>query len=152
MTNIEEHMPSQERLHELLYGRAIVKAEIRDESPTRWGAAGPVGYLTLDDGKTLKVWGNDGGCSCSAGCYPLTVLNEWPNAIMNVVVDEAPDGEHGDGCSCAAYKSNYECEHVGHYRIFVVAEDRHLIASFDGSDGNGFYGTGWWLEVVEVAS
>jgi hypothetical protein len=39
----------------------------------------------------------------------------------------------------------------GYYRIFVFADNRRInVASFDGSDGNGYYGTGWWLAVSEV--
>ena len=142
-------MPDAERLRSLLFGRKVVRAEVRDENPTRYDA-GPTGFLTLDDGTVLKLWGNDGGCACSAGCYPLTVLNTWDNAITNVEVEERPDDE-----SACPVCDRYSCDHkrdAGWYRIFVVAEDRHLLASFEGSDGNGYYGTGWWLSVSEQAA
>lgn len=148
-TQHPEHMPDAERLRALLYGRKVVKAEIRDESPESW-TVGPTGYLTLDDGTVLKVWGNDGGCACSAGCYPLTVLNTWDNAITNIEVEERPDGEGGP-CHTCGKSYCYEHYEEGSYRIYVVAEDRHLLASFEGSDGNGYYGTGWWLTVERAA-
>ena len=141
---MSEHMPSEDRLRELLVGRSVVRAEIRDEPPERY-ESGPTGVLTLDDGTVLKVWGNDGGCACSAGCYPLASLNEVGNAITNVEVEEKPDDEYKD---CEHGCKSWDCEHVGFYRIFVYAEDHRIpLASFEGSDGNGYYGTGWWLSV-----
>ena len=147
-------MPDQARLHELLFGKKIVRAEMRDESPpgSYYDDRGPVGYLTLDDGTVLKVWGNDGGCACSAGCYPLTVLNTWDNAITNIQIEEHPAGDDIP-CRTCGQTYCYEREHEegeGYYRIFIVAEDRHLLASFEGSDGNGYYGTGWWLTVESM--
>jgi hypothetical protein len=132
-----EHMPSADRLRSLLMGRKIVSTEIRDEMVGDYYDRGPVGYLTLDDGVVLKVWGNDGGCACSSGCYPLTELNECDNIITNVEVEDSPMGDYHVG--------------DGYYRIFVFADNRRInVASFDGSDGNGYYGTGWWLAVSEV--
>lgn len=145
-----EHMPDAARLRELLFGKKVVSAEMVDESPESY-TDGPYGRLTLDDGTVLKVWGNDGGCACSAGCYPLTVLNTWDNAITNVEVEAVPDGDDVK-CRACGKRGCYEHDTTGHYRIFVVAEDRHLLASFDGSDGNGYYGTGWWLTVESAAA
>jgi hypothetical protein len=135
MGTIEEHMPNEDRLRALLVGRKVTSAQIAEESPGHYGA-GPTGYLTLSDGTELKVWGNDGGCACNAGCYPLTELNAVDNIITNVEVEENPAGDDDT--------ESYE----GYYRIFVFAEDRRFpLASFEGSDGNGYYGTGWWLQV-----
>lgn len=144
-----EHMPSEERLRELLVGRSIVSAEMRDESPERW-TPGPTGYLTLSDGTVLKVWGNDGGCACSAGCYPLASLNSCENVIMNVMVEERPDGDDVVCETCGRSWCYTHDNGGGYYRIFVLAfgvDDRINVASFEGSDGNGYYGTGWWLSV-----
>ena len=143
-----EHMPSEDRLRELLVGKSVVSAEIRNESPERY-SSGPTGYLTLSDGAVLKVWGNDGGCACSAGCYPLTALNGCENVITNVEVEEHPDGDDAK-CKTCGKSWCYEHDNQGYYRIFVYAEDKRLpLASFEGSDGNGYYGSGWWLTVVE---
>lgn len=130
-----EHMPSEERLRDLLMWKKVVKAEMTPDAPD--DGMDPTGYLTLSDGMVLKVYGNEGGCSCGAGDYALTELNTVDNAITNVEVEEAPGGDD---------EESYE----GSYRIFVFAEDRRLpLATFDGSDGNGYYGTGWWLQVVK---
>lgn len=145
-----EHMPTEERLTELLFGKKIISAVMSDERPERY-EDGPTGYLTLDDGTVLKVWGNTGGCSCGAGDYPLTELNACDNVITNVVLDEKPDG---DDVRCETCGKTWGCDHEGdrgYYRIFVYAEDRRItLASFDGSDGNGYYGTGWWLAVTDA--
>jgi hypothetical protein len=146
-----EHMPSEERLRELLMWKKVVEARIDDVPPPDKYSAGPTGTLKLSDGTILKVWGNDGGCACDAGCYPLTELNTIDNAITNVEV-EAQEGGEGDPCrTCGkgfCYEAGHDSGEEGHYRIFVFAEDqRFKLAEFDGSDGNGYYGTGWWLQV-----
>lgn len=144
MKNDTEHMPDEARLRELLVGKKVVNAEIRDVSPESY-AYGPTGFLTLSDGTVLRVWGNTGGCSCGAGDYSLTRLNGCDNAITNVKVEERPDGD--DKCPDCG---EWSCDHNGWYRIFVFAEDKGVeLASFEGSDGNGYYGTGWWLSVQE---
>lgn len=137
-----EHLPDEDRLRALLVGKSVVRAEVRDEAPERW-SAGPTGYLTLSDGTVLKVWGNTGGCSCGAGDYSIENLATCENVITNVKVEECPDGDWKcDECG------QWSCEHRGFYRIFVWAEEERVnLASFEGSDGNGYYGTGWWLAV-----
>lgn len=136
-----EHMPDEARLKELLFGRKIIKVD----TTSTYGYDEPQGTITLDDGTVLGLAGNTGGCSCGAGDYELTTLNTVDNAITNVIVEERPDD---DGVCSECDKWN--CEHRGFYKIFVIAEDhnQHLVASFEGSDGNGYYGTGWWLTVV----
>ncbi len=91
-------------------------------------AVGAAGTLTLDDGTTLTITPNDGGCICGAGDYWLTELNTCTNAIMAVEFDDSPGG--------------------GAYRIFVLAENERIkLMEIQGSDGNGYYGTGYWIEV-----
>lgn len=154
----EEHCPTEERLAELLVGRSVTMTRVVEESPEPY-TAGPTGYLTLDDGKVLKVWGNDGGCACSAGCYPLSELHTVPNVITNVELDEDPAGDDRPCRSCGSTSWQCDCRYdeknyyEGHYRIFVFAEDRrHMLASFDGTDGNGYYGSGWWLQVQDASA
>lgn len=139
-------MPDEDRLRALLVGRKVVSARVSDESPADSYMVGPTGFLTLDDGTVLRVWGNDGGCSCSAGCYPLATLNDCDNVIANVEVEARPDSDYGED-PCPACGKRDCWEHQGWYRVYVFADARHLLASFEGSDGNGYYGTGWWLSV-----
>ena len=91
-------------------------------------------HLMLDNGTVLRLEGNEGGCSCGAGDYFLTKLNGCDNIITNVEVEEKTGGDD--------YGTD---ESV--YRIFVFAEDKHLLAEFEGYDGNGYYGTGFNIAV-----
>ena len=143
-----EHMPSEERLRELLVGKVIDSVSLTHEGTD--GDVGPTGRIVMADGTVLRVWGNDGGCACDAGCYPLTALNAPGGVVTNVEVDEKPDYEDRcEQCTAEGKERWSDCDHRGWYRIFVVtADERTLLASFDGSDGNGYYGTGWWLKVA----
>lgn len=131
---IIESNPTEDRLKELLFGRRIVKAE---ETSKRLGDTwySAEGVITLDDGTVLYVGGNEGCGGCSSGWYNLTNIAAVDNAITNVKVEEEFEGKY---------------EEDGTYSIFVVTEDQsqHLVAQFGGSDGNGHYGSGWWLNVA----
>ena len=113
-----------EEIKQLLVGHKVVK--VADDT------------LTLDDGRLLKFRGNEGGCSCGSGDYELTELNGTDNLIMNVEFEDSPDGDwtdHGDG----------------RYRIFVFADNQKInLATFEGSDGNGYYGTGYSITVTDI--
>lgn len=112
-------------LKELLLGHTVTKVD----SET----------LRLDDGRVLKLNGNWGCGGCTSGNYALTALNDCPvNAIMDVeVVEENTEGAYG----------LYDSVDTK-YRLFVLAQDERIeLATFDGSDGNGYYGTGFWIEV-----
>ena len=119
-----------EAIRDMFVGRKIVSTEI--EKDGNW----PVyrGTLTLDDGTVLEIEANQGGCSCSAGDYFITSLATTDNIIMNVeVVDEVKN----DG---------WEEDHT--YKIFVYTEHEAIAAvEIEGSDGNGYYGTGFWIGV-----
>lgn len=109
----------------LLMGRRITK--IDDER------------LQLDDGTMLTLIGNDGGCACGSGDYTLTELNGCDNVITNVELVNAPGGDDYDDGN-------------GTYRIFVFADNQRInLATFEGTDGNGYYGTGYRIKVKKPA-
>lgn len=111
------------RLH--LLGRRVISVN----------TVGNTGYIELDDGSTLELHPNIGGCACGAGDYELTELNTCDNMIMNVEFEDNPGGD---------YQENYD----GYYRIFVFAENEKIkLMEIQGSDGNGYYGTGYWIAV-----
>lgn len=144
-----EHMPDEQRLRALLVGRKVERVDVSQEAPEQY-SSGPTGYLHLSDGTVLKVWGNDGGCACTAGCYPLTRLDAVDNVITNVEIEAQPDSDDGDPCRVCGEKWCYE--HAGWYRVYVfTGHDRTALASFEGTDGNGYYGTGWWLSVADAS-
>lgn len=149
MNRNAEHMPDESRLRELMVGKSITSARISGGSPERW-TTGPTGYLTLSDGTVLKVWGNDGGCACSAGCYPLAHLDACEGVITNVEVEGVPDSEYDNCPTCGKWHCDHEQPERGFYRIFVISDSQRVnVASFEGSDGNGYYGTGFWVAVSE---
>ena len=90
--------------------------------------------LRLDDGTVIEVRGNDGCGGCPSGYYDVSELNGVDNVITKVEYDYDPaaDGEDGEG----------------YYRIFVFADNERVnLLQFDGTDGNGYYGTGFTLWV-----
>ena len=97
-------------------------------------------HLRLDDGTVIRIVPNVGGCACSAGDYELTDLNECDNIITSVeVVNEVDNAEDEWGDRT--------------YRVFVVAEDKRInLFAVSGSDGNGYYGTGYELFVRKPVS
>lgn len=108
---------------ELLMGRKVTKVSDAE--------------LLLDDGTKLKLEGHDGGCACSAGCYDLVELNGCDNVITKVELLNSPDDDNGD--------------ERGTYRIFVYADNERVnLATFEGTDGNGYYGTGYSITVTPV--
>jgi hypothetical protein len=124
----------------LLLGRRIVTAEqVAVPIPDSEWPRTADGVLTLDDGTRIYVRGNEGGCACSAGDYPLTHLAAVDNVITSVRFEDRPDSDD--------YWDGPEGER-GWYRIFVVADAVEVnVASFEGTDGNGYYGTGYELYV-----
>lgn len=133
-------------LADVLVGRRIVEAEKGSfEVPGResWDYDSyPVqGRLTLDNGTVIYVCGHDGGCACSAGCYDVSSLATVDNAITSV----KPVNKPGDD-------SNYDQSDTGYYAIFVMADNEQInVVRWDGSDGNGYYGTGYQLIVIASA-
>lgn len=122
----------EEKIAALLVGRRVV--EVLHEGDT--------GYLRLDDGAILKIEGNEGCGGCGNGWYTLTELMGMggvDNIITSVTFLNRPDGD-----------DHPLADHPGLYKIFIFAENHVLklpLASFEGSDGNGYYGTGYTVYV-----
>ena len=129
MTTRHSH-DDTDALREALFGRSVVSVQIGDDD------CSPEGRVLLDDGTELILQGNE-GCSCGGGDYALTRLNDMPiNGITNVEVDVE---EIGSDTRLT-------------YRIFVLAQDQRFeLAAFEGDDGSGYYGTGFWFTVKEPA-
>lgn len=117
--NKEIYYYEEERIKELLLYHKIVKVDMDT--------------LVLDNGVELEVIGNVGCGGCASGNYSVTELNSCDNAITNV---------------------EFACDEVGDedlsYKIFVYAENTKIkIVQVDGTDGNGYYGTGYSIYVKE---
>lgn len=95
--------------------------------------------LILDNGIILEIEANEGCGGCSSGWYSITKLNEVDNAITNV--EFVCDGNVED-------KESYDDTS---YKIFVFCEDTRInLLQVDGSDGNGYYGTGYTITVKRI--
>lgn len=111
----------EEEIRELLVGR---KVKVDGDN------------LILDNGIVLEVIANEGCGGCSSGWYSITKLNEVDNAITNVEFD------------CDGDVANEEDDTS--YKIFVFCEDTRIkLLQVDGSDGNGYYGTGYTIIVKQ---
>ncbi len=130
MTTRHSHDDTDD-LRAALFGRSVVSVQTDEDDYN------PEGRVLLDDGTELILQGNEGGCSCGGGDYSLTQLNDMPiNGITNVEVDV-------EGIGSGTRLT---------YRIFVLAQDeRFELAAFDGDDGSGYYGSGFWFTVKEPA-
>lgn len=111
----------QNRIENLLLGKSVVNVE--------------GDTLTLSDGVEVKVVPNDGGCSCGAGDYHIATLNRVENIITDVKFKYDPSNDYTEGEG---------------YQIFVLAGDEKInLLHVDGTDGNGYYGTGFHLTVIK---
>lgn len=150
MTKHLDHT-DHEAIEALLMGRRIVSAEMGNatipDAQYSWYCTAE-GVLTLDDGTHVYVKGNE-GCACSAGDYPLTHLASVDNVITAVRFDDHPGGDEYYRADTDAEGDSYE----GWYRIFVVADAVEVnVVSFEGTDGNGYYGTGYdlWVQRADA--
>lgn len=111
----------EEEIRELLVGR---KVKVDGDN------------LILDNGIVLEVIANEGCGGCPSGWYSITKLNEVDNAITNVEFDCDGDVANEDDDTS--------------YKIFVFCEDTRIkLLQVDGSDGNGYYGTGYTIIVKQ---
>lgn len=123
MNTYEINYWEEKRIRELLLYHKIVKVE----NDT----------LYLDNGTELEVCPNQGCGGCSSGWYYLTELNDCDNAITNVEF----------ACDDINSEDSYNDTS---YKIFVLAENKKIkILQVDGSDGNGYYGSGYSIMVRE---
>lgn len=116
------------KIQKLLMGRKVEVVSCNEDE----------GILRLDNGIELIIVPNSGCGGCSSGWYYLTELNGVDNAITNVelVEEETFDEEWG--------------ETETSYKIFVFCEDWKLkLLQVDGTDGNGYYGSGYdiWVKM-----
>ena len=112
----------EKEIEELLLGHKIVADESNDS-------------LVLDNGVVLQINPNIGCYGCEAGNYYLQHIASVNNAITNVEFVNDYEGYDDE-------------EDYQHYRIFVIADGvtTELLDVY-GTDGNGYYGTGYTIDV-----
>lgn len=111
---------NEKEIEELLLGHKIVADEL-------------TGSLLLDNGILLYINPNIGCNGCGSGDYYLQHITSVNNAITNVeFIEEYDDDDF-----------NYK-----HYKIFVIADGMTTeLLDVYGTDGNGYYGTGYTIDV-----
>ena len=114
---------NEKEIKELLLGHKIVADEAHDT-------------LILDNGVHLQIIPNKGCGGCESGNYDLQHIASVNNAITNVEFAE----EFVEG-----WDDDYGYQH---YKIFVIADDMTTeLLDVYGTDGNGYYGTGYEINV-----
>lgn len=97
----------------------------------------PQALLTLDDGTQLVAVGHSGGCTCGQGDFELTKAfyqGSPAGRIMNVIVEMEGEEWYDGDISATGFK------------VFVIVDDEKLpLLEFDGYEGDGYYGRGFWL-------
>lgn len=118
--NLNEY--NEKEIKELLIGRKV-KVDGDD--------------LILDNGIMLEIIPNSGCGGCYSGWYSITKLNDVDNAITNVEFE----------CDNDTLSTDDDTS----YKIFVFCEDKRIkLLQVDGSDGNGWYGTGYEICVKKL--
>lgn len=89
--------------------------------------------ITLDNNSMLHFIANRGCGGCCSGNYDITEFN--PNIVDNVITNVTLSERDSDDPDSWRDKI---------YEIFVFAENQEMkLLSCEGSDGNGYYGTGY---------
>lgn len=117
---------NEKEIEELLLGRKIVADEDSDT-------------LILDNGVRLLIRPNIGCGACESGNYYLEHIASVNNAITDVeFVNDYEDYDEDD----------FDAEYYQHYKIFVIADGMTTeLLDVYGTDGNGYYGTGYKIDV-----
>lgn len=125
----------------LLIGRYVTNIETGTFITKSWmeDCEKSQALLTLDDGTQLVAMGRGGGCVCGQGDFEFTkaFYQGSPTArIMNASVEMEGDEWYDMDISATGFK------------VFVIVEDEKLpLLEFDGYEGDGYYGRGFWLTV-----
>lgn len=125
----------------LLIGRYVTNIETGTFITDSWmeDCEKSQALLTLDDGTQLVAMGRGGGCVCGQGDFEFTkaFYQGSPTArIMNAMVEMEGADWYDMDISATGFK------------VFVIVEDEKLpLLEFDGYEGDGLYGRGFWLSV-----
>lgn len=129
-TTILDENSTAEEYAAILKGRYVTNITISDDEIRTT-------TLTLDNGDTLTIKGNEGCMGCVNGWYHLENAYKRGNhtaRIMNAHVEYSRDDNYADGWEV--------------YTIFVMVEGNPTqlpLATMQGYDENGYYGTGFTI-------
>lgn len=123
----------------LLIGRYVTNIETGTFETNSWmeDCEKPQALITLDDGTKLLAVGRGGGCTCGQGDFEFTkaFYQGSPTArITNAMVEMEGEPDYDGDISATCFK------------VFVVVDDEKLpLLEFEGWEGEGYYGRGFWL-------
>lgn len=128
----------------LLIGRYVTNIETGTFVTKAWmgDCEKPQALITLDDGTQLLAVGRSGGCTCGQGDFEFTkaFYQGSPTArIMNAMVEMEGEPSYDGETSATCFK------------VFVIVDGEKLpLLEFDGYEGEGYYGRGFWLYVYPL--
>lgn len=89
--------------------------------------------IRLDTGVELQFEANEGCGGCGSGWYEITHLGDVDNVVTKVSFNHEEYGEGGGQ----------------RYELFVyTGEERINLLTVEGNDGNGYYGTGYRINII----
>lgn len=115
------------KIRQELFGHRIVKVEGKKGDGD--------GFIYLDNGRRLRLAGNEGCGGCGNGWFYLTEdLDFNDNAIMNVEIEETSTNDE---------------DFI--YRLWIISANTKIKAAEFGGYDNGYYGTGFsvYVEIEE---
>ncbi len=116
-------------IRELLVGRTVI--EVNSDEQT----------LTLDNGVQVSVDANSGCWMCPSGNYDVDSINTVENVITNVKVKTKTDDDNNTVYSIVVYSAGVPNKNK---------KKKDTLLTVSGTDGNGWYGTGFELEIIDV--
>jgi hypothetical protein len=129
MTAQTIYCPDTADWENILVGHRVLSAEQVNEGEA---------YLTLDNGVKFKVEANEGCGGCTNGYYYIEKIVAVDNIITAVRTEVEPRN-----------RDKYD-EDAYVYHVFVVTGNEEIEAlTVEGDDGNGYYGTGYSLRLLE---
>ena len=124
-----------EEYAKILRGRYVTNITINDDEVRTT-------TLTLDNGDTLTIEGNEGCMCCVNGWYHLENAYKRGNHTARIMNAHVENNQDDDG-----YLTN-DADGWETYTIFVMIEGNQTqlpLATLRGDDGPGAYGTGFTL-------
>lgn len=126
------YCPEQAHWEKILVGRRVVEAVQDNENE---------GRLVLDNGQTIKVRANEGCGGCSSGWYWIERIASVDNVITSVREEVIAKHDEND--------RYYDEAYTFHIYVITAAGEVEML-TIDGDDGNGYYGSGYSIELLEV--
>lgn len=127
------HHSDSKAIAALFVGRKIVVTDLSEQT------------LTLDNGVKLRIRPNEGS-EFSGGDYFLDSICDFEHAITSVKVEskETADYKRSTQYTLFVYAAGVKVGNAAKNKV------KGKVAVVSGDDGNGYYGSGFTIEVIEA--